>query len=261
MDQIRKWTSLSRSFDPGEHIAQIVSMPNDVGALRKVVHGLLVHSDWLNAYGLAPSSASRATLSLADRLNAICEIDPAPFAERRRPEQRSIGTCRDFALMLVSFLRCHGVPARLRCGFASYFHQDWEDHWLCEYWAARTGDWRLADAQLDDILMARCRIDFDPANVPGSRFKLAGEAWRDCRVEQMNARRFGHGDVKGQWFVGVNVRRDHLALHDKATSAWDRWREAPSAARRFDEADLLLLDGLSADPEQALLEAAPSWLI
>jgi hypothetical protein len=261
MTEIDRWARLSRRFDPGRHIAEIASMPRDIDALCTVVHGLLVHSDWLDAYGLGQKpSASRSTLPIADRLEAILAIDKAPFREKRAPERRSIGTCRDFALMLASFLRCQGVPARLRCGFASYFSRDWEDHWLCEYWDARAHDWRLADAQLDDVLQNRCGIDFDPADVPRARFKFAGEAWRACRIAPSDAGRFGHGDVKGRWLISVNVRRDHLALNDRETSVWDRWREAPEAARRLSQTDLLALDSLSAKPEQPLVESAPAWL-
>nr|WP_246715041.1 hypothetical protein [Rhizobium sp. BK196] len=39
--------------------------------------------------------------------------------------------------MLCAFLRNKGIPARVRCGFASYFSAEWEHHWLCECAARR----------------------------------------------------------------------------------------------------------------------------
>lgn len=54
-------------------------------------------------------------------LTIISERNPAPLTQPREPGDRFVGVCRDFALLLCSFLRHAGVPARLRSGFADYF--------------------------------------------------------------------------------------------------------------------------------------------
>jgi hypothetical protein len=162
--------------------------------------------------------------------------------------------------MLCSFLRCKGVPARVRCGFAAYFGSAWEDHWVCEYWNGKTGAWRVSDPQIDQMLKRRNRITFDPTDVPRRCFLTAGEAWLDCRQARSDPHRFGHGDVAGSWFVKVNVLRDHYVLNDRETLNWDRWREAPLAKRSIHDSELKLLDDLAARPEQQLVEVAPDWL-
>jgi hypothetical protein len=57
----------------------------------------------------------------------------------------------------------------------------------------------------------------------------------------------------------VNVVRDALALNNRETSPWDRWREALPAMRTVSPDELAALDSLARNPEQAV-EMMPSWL-
>ena len=121
--------------DPAHHAAAIAGLPVDIDQLTGLISGLLVHSDWLSEYGLGESqSGARVTLPIAERLDQLMRRTSQTLDLVRPPGLRSVGTCRDFALMLCSFLRCKGIPARLRCGFATYLGNGWEDHWVCEYW-------------------------------------------------------------------------------------------------------------------------------
>jgi hypothetical protein len=161
--------------------------------------------------------------------------------------------------MLCSFLRSHHVPARVRCGFAVYLGPAWEDHWVCEYWDARTGKWLLSDPQMDGLIAAKCRIEFDPVDVPRSAFMTAGEVWPACRDGKLDPNGFGHGNVTGMWFIKINVIRDHYVLNGHETSLWDGWRAASVSNRMVGEHEVALLDDLAARPEQQLVEIAPGW--
>jgi Transglutaminase-like superfamily len=260
---VERWMGHSRMSDPASHAARIADLLREVGALNRVVQGLLIHVDWLSAYGVAADqvrSHARATLPMADRLAEIIDADPRPLLVPRLPKLRSVATCRDFALMTTSFLRCKGVPARLRCGFASYLGGGCEDHWVCEYWHESSRAWRLCDPQIDEVMSARLAIEFDPANVPRTSFLTAGEAWLDCRAGRSDPRRFGHGEATGVWFLRLNVFRDHFALNGAETSAWDDWRAAPPATRVVSRSGMELADVLAAHPEAELSEARPDWL-
>jgi hypothetical protein len=264
MDDAGRWICHGGMTDPGRHRGGIAGLPSAVGQLNGVIQGLLVHSDWLASYGLDESHRvgdPRKTLSVADRLDDILARDGSPFGAARPPDRRGMGTCRDFALLLCSLLRCRGVPARVRCGFAAYFGDAWEDHWVCEYWNQRDAAWHLGDAQIDSMLKERCGISFDPADVPRGSFVTAGQAWLDCIEGRADADRFGHSNVQGLWFVAVNVWRDHYVLNGRATSAWDRWREAPLPDRVVRKGDVALLNRLALCPGQAIVEAVPDWLV
>ncbi len=240
-----RWTRHSRMSDPANYAACLAALPSDVSALNRVVQGLVIHLDWLSAYDVDDRQLRgnpRETLPVADRLAAILEGDARPLNVPRSPREKSAGTCRDFSLMACSFLRDKGVPSRLRCGFASYLGECWEDHWVCEYRDGPAQPWRLSDPQIDEVMRTRLRIDFDPANVPRTSFLTAGEAWMECRAGRSDPQRFGQGDATGFWFLSVNVLRDHYALNGRETSAWDEWRMAPPASRLMKDRDIELLD-------------------
>jgi hypothetical protein len=114
---------------PGRHASLVADLPSDVGGLINIVQGLLIHLDWLDAYPVDKgrfAAMPRETLTIARRLDQVLERSAVPLRVARPPSERSVSTCRDYSLMLCSLLRSHGVPARLRCGFASYFGQTWE---------------------------------------------------------------------------------------------------------------------------------------
>ena len=263
MESVERWLSHSGMSDPADHTAIVVDLPPNVGLLNAVIQGVLIHSEWLSKYGVDESlldPVSRTTLPVAKRLEQIFKRDGRALDVRRSPARRMVGTCRDFALLLCSFLRSKGVPSRLRCGFAAYLGDGWEDHWVCEYWDTQTQGWRLSDAQVDEVIKAHCRIAFDPTEVPRRSFVTAGQVWMDCRAGKSDPGRFGHGETTGLWFIKVNVLRDHYALNNRETSTWDTWRAAPEATRMVDDHEVSLLDSIATCPEQPLIEIRPDWL-
>ncbi|MDE1991743.1 MAG: transglutaminase domain-containing protein [Rhizobiaceae bacterium] len=256
------WILHSAMSDPGGYRAAIAALPADIGALIDTIQGMLVHADWVKEYGLDETkldATARRTLPVIERLDDVLRRNSQPLEVRRAAEKRSTGTCRDYALMLCSFLRCRGIPARVRCGFAAYFSDGWEDHWVCEYWDAKSAAWHLADPQIDQVLRHRSKISFAPSDVPRRFFMTAGEAWLQCRHGKSDPSAFGHGDVTGLWFMKVNVLRDHHVLNGRETSNWDSWREAPHPRRTVFPAEMELLDALAARPEQTLVEIGPDW--
>jgi len=263
--------------DPGDLAERLAALPPGVAALCATVQGLLIHDYYGGLlYEARPpgfETASRATLPIRQRLAAIAAGGPAPLSEARAPAQRSVGTCRDFALLLTAALRQQGVAARVRCGFATYFTPPgYEDHWVCEYRSPDDRGWHLADPQLDAAHRAHLGIDFNPADVPRDRFLLAWEAWAVARRGEAEGRRFGHGEARGAWMVQVNLARDLGALMKRETSAWDGWRAA-GAGYALDARGRALSDRLAAaaaaaqgleappalDEELAAFLAAPPW--
>mgnify|MGYP001465283119 CR=1 FL=1 len=93
---------------PGKYSKALDVLPDDVGSLVSIVRGLLLHSDLLELYGLSEvdfSTVSRETLPLEQRLDQIFLACEAPLARQRNVNQRVVGTCRDYALMICAMLR------------------------------------------------------------------------------------------------------------------------------------------------------------
>ena len=237
LDFYRRHGALS---DPGRHADALRSLDGRPETLAAIVQGLLIHGDWLELYGLSDAdfpSASRMTLPVAQRLDAILDINASLLSTQRPPAQRSVGTCRDDALMLCALLRACSVPARVRCGFASYFKPGhYEDHWVCEYWIAGRKRWALADAQLDAPHRRLLGIRFDTNDMPAGAFVNASQAWLLFESGVVAGEKFGHGNATGAWFLRVNLERDLRALQKQETSSWDSWRDARPGQRVLDDA-------------------------
>lgn len=248
--------------DPGAHASLISDLPLDIPALCRILHGLLIHEAWIERQGFDPaafSGQSRATLPVSKRLDQLLAIDPSSLTVVRPGGSRALATCRDFALMLCAVLRQHGVPARVRCGFGTYFTgHPYHDHWICEYWAKAEHRWVLVDAELDEPHRNLLKFDFEPTDVPRTAFITGIEAWQRCRTGAIDPGQLGHGTTTGLFFARVNLARDLLALAKTETSSWDTWRAAREPHLTLDDAALLLCDGLAQRGEEGAVGFAPS---
>jgi hypothetical protein len=218
---ITRYARHSRWTDPGALGGHLDCLPADPAMLPEIVGGLMLHP----FFAPAGTDASEAALrSIPEILAALLARDPRPLDEAREPSRRVIGNCRNHALLSAAILRQHGIPARLRVGFAGYFTPDfWEDHWVCEY---RDGQsWKLLDAELTAEIRHRCGISFDPADVPRDRFLGVGPAWLALRRTERDPARFGVSPLRlsGLWFVAGSLLRDLAALIMEETVVWDFW--------------------------------------
>ena len=242
----------STTSDPGEFANLLATLPADPRRVVGAVSGLLLHPVFLERRRVDHPHAHGSDAEVRparELLRRIVQRDARPLGVARPYERRVIGTCRHYALLATTILRHHGLPSRLRVGFATYFVRGfYEDHWLCEYWDGHT--WRLLDAELDHEAIAKeYAIHFPPSDVPRDRFLTAGEAWRALRRRTIDGETCGVSfipAVRGAWFVGASILRDLAALNMRELLPWDYWGLArefcgpgttipPAAAARLDE--------------------------
>jgi transglutaminase-like putative cysteine protease len=194
-------------------------------------------------------------------LACILEMDDRPLAVERPLEKRLVGNCRNFSTMLCAMLQHQGVPARARCGFATYFEPDhFEDHWVCEYWNTGKGRWVMVDAQLDEFQREALKITFDPCDVLRDQFLVGGKAWQMCRQGLADPDKFGIMDMYGVWFVRGNLVRDLVSLNKVEILPWDGWGLISKDEQNISDDDVALLDRVAAltavdDPPPAEVRA------
>ncbi|OAI41479.1 transglutaminase [bacterium SCGC AG-212-C10] len=231
--------------EPGAYSALYEPLPADAASLAVEVQGLILHLHVAPAYGvtLSPERQDEAHLRSVERiLDRILAHDRRPLCETRSLDNRVIGTCRDFTLVLTSMLRAKGVPARARCGFGTYFQAgQFVDHWVCEHWTAAESRWVRTDAQLDAVQRDLFMPDFDVLDVPHDRFLIAGDAWAKCRSGALNPEQFGIMDMRGLWFVAGNVVRDFAALNAVEMLPWDVWGAMAGPDANFEDPHLLAM--------------------
>ena len=221
---LARYARHSRWTEPANFAGLLQSLSTKPGNLPELVGGLVLH----------PLFAQNGRMNDEPQLRTVQEIvgairgkDARPLDQARELGTRVLGTCRSYAVLASGILREHGIPARLRVGFADYFTADfWEDHWVCEYNDDRV--WRLLDAELTRDARRHLGIVFDPADVPRDRFLAAGPVWLALRHGGLDSARFGVSaiGISGLWFAASSLLRDLAALNGDEMMPWDYWGPA-----------------------------------
>lgn len=236
---------------PGRHAALFATLPDDVGALTRIVQGLAIHEYAASQYGVTVPDDRKAEShirTVEKMLDRLLEIDPRPLSVARPPEKRLVGVCHHFALLLVAMLRAKGIPARYRCGFGAYFNAPYyEDHVVCEYWNFAEQRWALADPQFDELWREGAKIEFDSLDVPRDRMVLAGDAWTQCRAGTADPAKFGIfvGEQRGLWFIASDLVCDVAALNKMEMLPWDIWGAMPRPDETLSPEQLSYFDRLA----------------
>lgn len=247
----------------GRYAPLIEKLPPDIPALAAVGQGLIVHEFMAADYGAPLSEADRASVHTRPAEEILAQIvarDDRPLQISREPAGRLAGNCRHFTVLMVTLLRAHGVPARARCGFGTYFGTGKaEDHWVCEYWNGDQARWVLVDAQIDGIQRGWFKIGFDVTDVPRDQFVVAGQAWDQVRAGAANPDDFGLSSINefGDWWIAANLMRDASALLNLELLPWDCWGAMPAPDKAIDAELAALFDRLAAltqAPDESLAE-------
>jgi len=248
-DPLQYYAQQGAITDPGSHTPLLEVLPSAISDLCQVVQGLLIHVFWAERYGVVLSKERRQKVNIrpvSGMLARIEESSAAALTIARPLEQRLVGNCRDFSVLLTSMLRHQGVPARARCGFGTYFLPDhFEDHWVCEYWDAGQGRWVLVDAQLDAFQQQELDIRFDSLDVPRDQFIVGGKAWQLCRSGQADPDTFGILNMHGMWFIRGDLVRDFLALNKVEVLPWDTWNDLISGEDELPDKQMQFFDHLA----------------
>lgn len=188
------WTRQTRFSDPGRHHDRLAALPGDVAAITAAVRNLTVH---YRASGIDFPPERLAEIDTR-WVSGMLDLDERRFAgaalDTPRPEaDRLVGCCRDAALLTVSALRAHGVPARSRVGFAGYLAPDFHvDHVIAEYhdgarWIGTDPGVGLAEVELS------------PAGL-----QTGAQTWRAMRRGEIDPTTYGVGpghEIGGPWMI------------------------------------------------------------
>jgi len=251
-----------RFSDPGPYAELLRTLPDGRAELLSALNGVLIHV-W-KVQKFHPEWLERRPHDVWTRraenvLARIAELGPEPLSEPRPEERRAIVDCRTFALLACAALRERGVPARPRCGFASYLEDShWQDHWLCEWWdGSGKGRWVMDDA------------DIQKPDVSPDEFVSSCRAWQRGRADAESVKDFGFGPgMCGLSPVRLDLTHDFAALNGFVGVSGDGWGLGNKPEADLAPGDLALLDHAAAlgcddsrpEERRAFYEAAPGLL-
>jgi hypothetical protein len=208
--------------NPGTHAGFFTELSTDPEDLHRFVCSAVVH------YRAGGPQLTEAQKADPDRrwLTSILDAAEAraPLDGPRTQAQQVAGCCRDHTLLTLGVLRTHGIPARSRIGFATYFTPGWNgDHVVGERW---NGDrWVRFDPELDQQDFG-FDVDDMPTG-PESPFRTAAEAWLAIRKGTADPATFGVDpdlpDLTGKDFVRYYVLLEVAHRHRDELLLWDLW--------------------------------------
>lgn len=248
LDYYRQPTAMT---SVGKHAALFKKLPTGIDELVRTVQSLGIYSllarDFYN-FNVPKERENEIQIRPVEKmLDCLLSMDSHPLTIARPVEKRLVCLCRNFGLLLLSMLRSKNIPARGRCGYATYLIPGYfETHWICEYWDASEERWKLVDVQLDEIFRKKMDIDFNILDIPRDRLLIAGDAWGECRSEKADSSKFGYipGHLQGLWHIAGNLVRDMAALNKMEMLSWDIWGGQPKREEQIKGEKLVFFDEL-----------------
>jgi len=247
----RTFAQHSAYSDPGAHAALVEALDPDVDGLCATTTNLVAHY----RADLHDLPAERRGEIDSRWVEAILDLDqsrqPADLTAARPLADRIAGCCRDHSLLLVSFLRTHGVPARSVVGFAGYFIPPFHhDHVVVDYFDGSR--WVRTDPEISPAW----RFDFDVRDIAkgaGAPFETAAEVWLEHRAGRIDADQYGvdpniPAPLRGADFVAGYVIFQVAHRYGDELLLWDEWIHDPEP-QQVDRLATLLVAAHSGDPD------------
>lgn len=231
----------------------VAALNNEPVALCRTAQGLVIPPELATSAGIPDERQRERSIRRAGQLlDIVLQRNNGPLDQPRSPAHRVVGTCRHFSVLAVALLRAHNIPARSRCGFASYFKPGkLVDHWVVEY--QRGGRWVRIDPEILGFGLVPDAEDLAPG-----AFLTGGEAWTACHTGGDPAT-FGVDGTDHAWGIGEvrgNAIRDLAALNKVEMLPWDEWSRMDASYKGETGADFdSLISEIAATTASADCEA------
>ena len=171
--------------DPGEYACLYKNLPDSLPELCKLIRSQFIHpfAELPQYREQIPKERWNEMINyptVKSILKGLVTSNPAGLIYNRKPEDRLVLGCPQSAILLASILKYRGIPARVRCGHATYlipgFHGS---HTICEVWNANENRWMLVDPSTD-------KVDFSE-----EEFDFSNEAWMQLQKEEIDPNLYG----------------------------------------------------------------------
>lgn len=243
------WADHTEFSDPGRNTSRILQVSPDLEDLSAMSRNLVVH---YRASGAKITDDTAADIN-SRWVSTILERDRTrsgrmPLAEVRAEGNRVQGCCRDHSLLAVTVLRSHGIPARIRYGYANYLIKGFGvDHTIVEVWNEDERRWQRFDPEVVTPTGELTTPSDHPVG-PGAPFKTAAEVWMGWRSGALDPNDYGvrpGGPERGPWMIQTSVIRDGAFRARQEPLLWDMWGAMAGAGGPSEE-QIALADRIAA---------------
>lgn len=193
--------------NPGKYEYLYENLPDSLPALCQLIQKQFLHivTEYPLYKDVMPSD-SRYDITKYTNIESILEAlyhkDSNGLTLNRKPEDRLVFSCQNYALMLASMLKFKGIPARVRYGHATYLIPDFHaSHVICEVWNKTEKRWILVDPNVNMIDFSRDKFDF------------SNEAWLQMQKGAIDPNTFGFpGKYSGEGSITAKISADLASI-------------------------------------------------
>ncbi len=193
--------------NPGKYEYLYEDLPDSLPALCQIIQKQFMHivAEYPSYKDIMPGD-SRYDITKYTTIESILETlyqkDSKGLTINRKPENRLVFSCQNYALMLASMLKHKGIPARVRYGHATYLIPDFHaSHVICEVWNKTEKRWMLVDPNINMIDFSKDKFDF------------SNEAWLQMQNGAIDPNTFGFpGKYSGEGSITGKISADLASI-------------------------------------------------
>jgi formylglycine-generating enzyme required for sulfatase activity len=182
LDFYRQYSSFT---DPGEYAYLYKNLPDSLPELCSLIKSQFIHPvAELPIYrDQIPKERWNETVkytTVKSILKGLVTYDSRGFVKDRKPEDRLVLGCREYAILLASILKYRGIPARVRYGFAPYLIPGFNsNHVICEVQNKNDKHWMLVDVGTNMIDFSR------------EKFAFGNDSWLKMQKKEIDPNLYG----------------------------------------------------------------------
>ena len=182
LDFYKRYSSFT---DPGEYAYLYKNLPDSLPELCSLIKSQFIHpfSELPNSKKQIPKERWNELVkfpTVKSILKGLLKYDSRGIVKDRKPQDRLVLGCREYAILLESILKYRGIPARLRAGHATYIIPDFHtSHTICEVWNQNDRRWMLVDPTMGMVDFSREKFDF------------SNDAWLKMQKKEIDPKLFG----------------------------------------------------------------------
>ncbi len=193
LDFYKQYSSFT---DPGEYAYLYKNLPDSLPELCRLIKSQFIHpfTELPNYYEQIPKERWNESVkypTVKSILKGLLTYDSRGLVKDRKPQDRLVLGCHEYAILLASIIKYRGIPARVRCGHATYLIPEFHaSHTICEVWNKDGKRWMLVDPGMNMVDFSRDKFDF------------SNDAWLKMQKKEIDPNIYG---IPGQYSGLVSI--------------------------------------------------------